>query len=162
MFPIDGLPESKIGQKLYYKYTRALRKLNIACLKKEFRPGEGFRFIKSIMKVCLRESWAPWFVKKMEDQAKKYDFDSSTYVAVSMAIHYGEVETIRRELMSSETRLQFVDRLLPVPVGYKTYLSNLYGDYMTIPEGAEENGYSHLSHWEIEFLDESEKDTDCL
>lgn len=154
LFPIDGLPESKIGRKVYYKYTKILQKLNTACLKKEFLPNEGFRAIKSIMKACLRESWAPWFVKKMESEAQKYDFDKATYVAVSMATQYGERETIKRELMSSETRLQFVDRKLPVPVGYDTYLSNLYGDYMTIPEGAKENGYSHLSHWKIEFLDD--------
>ena len=40
-----------------------------------------------------------------------------------------------------------------MPVGYKQYLSNLYGDYMTIPEGAEEKGYSHLDHWEIKFME---------
>ena len=68
-----------------------------------------------------------------------------------MPVHYGERETILRKHMEKRAYLQFEGREFPVPVGYKKYLSNLYGDYMKIPKDAEENGYSHLEHWEVEF-----------
>ena len=72
-----------------------------------------------------------------------------------MAAHYGERETIKREYMSRAVLLQFEDRKFPAPVGYKKYLSNLYGDYMKIPEDAAENGYSHLDHWIVEIGDDN-------
>ena len=36
--------------------------------------------------------------------------------------------------------------MLPVPVGYDTYLSNLYGDYMKIPDDV----YCHIKEGQIE------------
>ena len=70
-----------------------------------------------------------------------------------MAAHYGDRETIDGDDMRAEVRLPFEERSFPVPLGYKKYLSNLYGDYMTIPKDAEENGYSHLDHWSVGFLE---------
>ena len=72
-----------------------------------------------------------------------------------MAAHYGERETMDGKEMRTETHLSFEGREFPVPVGYKKYLSNLYGDYMKIPKDAEENGYSHLDHWSVDFQDET-------
>ena len=157
VFPIDGLPEGKIRQKMFYKYLRVLRKLNISCYKKDIESNEKYKVVKKVLKTLIKPSMARVFVEKMEECAKKYDFDSSKYVAVSMAIHYGEAETIRGELMKKEKKIPFINRYFPVPIGYETYLNNLYGDYMTIPEGAEENGYTHLGSWEVEFInDESD------
>ena len=45
--------------------------------------------------------------------------------------------------------LRFEDRDFPAPIGYETYLRNLYGDYMQIPPDAAEKGYSHLEGWEV-------------
>ena len=43
------------------------------------------------------------------------------------------------------------------PTKRDTYLKNEYGDYMKIPDGAAEKGFTHLANWSIEFLDEQEK-----
>ena len=93
----------------------------------------------------------------MERQAIRYPFDSSKYVAVSMVCHYGEREIIRRKYMEKTVDLPFNGRMFPVPIGYKKYLSNLYGDYMQIPKDVAEQGYTHLTRWKIEFNDEEEQ-----
>ena len=90
----------------------------------------------------------------MDGLARMHDFETSKYVGASMAAHYGERETIESEEMKTETRLIFEGKEFPVPIGYEKYLSNLYGDYMVIPKDAEKNGYSHLDHWTVEFLNE--------
>ena len=51
--------------------------------------------------------------------------------------------------MDKAVDMHFVDREFPVPIGYDTYLRNLYGDYMIIPKDAEEKGYSHLEGWAL-------------
>ncbi len=159
IFPIDGLPENRYVRKLYYAYTKVLSALGNASVKKTFLPGEKYRLIKTIAGTLLKPVGMRFFTAKMEKAAKRYDFDTSRLVGASMAAHYGERETILREEMNRETRLPFEGRMLPVPIGYQKYLSNLYGDYMVIPKDAEQNGYSHLDHWSVEFLTETEEET---
>ena len=151
LFPIDGLPESRIGRKLHYFHIRVLRIFNMLSIKKEYLPGEKFVWLKKLVKLFIRPSCNRHFIKATEKTAKKYDFEKATYVGVCVVTHYGDRETIRRECMSEGVPMRFVDRELPVPIGYETYLSNLYGDYMTIPKDAEKNGYTHMNHWQVEF-----------
>ena len=153
IFPIDGLPNSELSRKIYYGRIKILSAMGSAAVRKEFLAAEKYRRIKKIAGFFLKPFGIRRFTMKMERLAKRYDFDTSRYVGVSMAAHYGDRETIEGDDMRKETRLFFEGREFPVPMGYKKYLSNLYGDYMTIPKDAEENGYSHLDHWEIEFLD---------
>ena len=152
IFPIDGLPNCELSRKVYYGRIKLLSAMGSAAVKKEFLAAEKYRGIKKIAGFFLKPFGIRRFTMKMERLAKKYDFDTSRYVGVSMAAHYGDRETIEGDEMRKETRLLFEGKEFPVPVGYRQYLSNLYGDYMTIPEGAEEKGYSHLDHWEIEFM----------
>ncbi len=154
IFPIDGLPENKFKRKIFYSCITLLRGIGNACIKKEYLPKEGYRFIKKITGFVFRPLGMRFFTKLMDRIARRYDFDKSKYVGASLAAHYGERETIEREEMASEVRLPFEGHLFPVPKGYHKYLSNLYGDYMTIPKDAEEKGYSHLGHWIIEFLED--------
>lgn len=151
IFPIDGLPETDLGRKIFYTRVKLLSAMGSASVKKEFLSGEGYRLIKRIAGIVLRPFGMRYFTVKIERLAKKYSFENSKYVGCSMAAHYGDRETLEGEYMRAGVRLPFENREFPVPVGYKKYLSNLYGEYMVIPEGAEEKGYSHLDHWSVDF-----------
>lgn len=151
IFPIDGLPQGRIARSFYYKRIRLLRGLGNAGLRKQYLTSEKNRFVKELLRICVKPFGARFFSERMDKLARKYPFKTSKYVGVSMAAHYGERETIEYDKMDREVLLPFEGRELPVPIGYKTYLSNLYGDYMTIPKDAEENGFSHLDHWTVEF-----------
>lgn len=151
IFPIDGLPSGKYAQKMYYANIKILNSLKNASFKTAFQEHEKFILIKKILGVIVKPFGPHFFSECMDKYAKKYEFESSKYVCVSLAAHYGERETIHRKYMSKAVRLPFEGRTFPVPVGYKKYLSNLYGNYMEIPKDAEENGYTHLDIWQIEF-----------
>ncbi|MBP3198576.1 MAG: LicD family protein [Butyrivibrio sp.] len=151
IFPIDGLPEGNVARKIYYKRLRVLRALGNAGLRKKYLCTEGNHFAKEILRIFVKPFGARFFSERMDRLARKYPFNESRYVGVSMAAHYGERETIEHDKMAREVRLPFEGRELPVPVGYDTYLSNLYGNYMIIPKDAEKNGFSHLDHWTVEF-----------
>lgn len=153
VFPIDGLPESKIVRNIYYKHLKILSGLQNACVRKKYLEGEKNVLIKKAASALMCPFGARYFTARITRLAKKYDYKKTRYVGASTACHYGNRETMNRSDMDREVRLLFEGHMFPVPIGYKTYLSNLYGEYMTIPEGAEEKGYSHLDHWTVEFRD---------
>lgn len=152
IFPIDGLPSTERGRRNYYQRIKILCEMGKEANRTEFRKENHYRILRKLTGLIVKPLGTRYFSEKIDATARKYDFDTSEYVACSMPVHYGSRETIKRENMSTPIYLQFEDRMLPVPVGYETYLTNLYGDYMKIPKDAEENGYSHLDHWSVEFL----------
>ena len=149
ILPIDGLPQNMLLRKYHYKFSKLLCGLGNSCLKNQFFEGESHIFLKRLVHGITKHMDSRFFFEWMNHNASRYRFEKSEYVGAIMAAHYGEKETINRKMMEEAVFLNFEGREFPVPVGYKTYLTNLYGDYMKIPEGAEEQGYVHLDNWEL-------------
>lgn len=149
VFPIDGLPASKPGRKLFFRWIRALDVLRNAARRRAFFSYERFHTLKRVLGLVARPIGPRFFAQRLECAARRYDFDRCECVAVSMAVHYWDRECIERGCMAEGAKLRFEDRDFPVPAGYETYLRNLYGDYMQIPPDAAEKGYSHLEGWEV-------------
>lgn len=150
IFPIDGLPDTLPAQKLFYAHLKVLNVIRGSVVRNGFWEDEKYRAAKKILALFTGRTDPRKIALKLNRLASGYPFESSRFVAVSLALHYGSRETIRRELMAEALFIPFEGRLFPVPIGYDTYLKNLYGDYMKIPEGAEEKGYSHLSGYDIQ------------
>ena len=153
-FAIDGLPDSKLKRKIFFKKMKGYSALKYACMKKYYLETERFILLKKIVGFLVKPIGARHFAEKMDRAARKYPFEGSRLVAASTAINYGERETIEREHVSNAAYLPFEGRLFPVPIGYDTYLKNEYGDYMKIPEGAAEKGFTHMANWTLEFKNE--------
>ena len=153
IFPIDGLPEDYRERRLLYARVKWLKAMGSAAIRKDFEEGEKYRFVKRVMGVFFKRTDMRFFAKRMEEAVRRYPFETSRYVGAILAAHYGMRETVPAKAMESGIRLPFEGRFLPVPFGYRRYLRNLYGDYMTVPKDAEENGYSHLEHWTVEIRD---------
>lgn len=156
-FAIDGLPDSKLKRKFFFKKMKIYSALKYACIKKYYLKSEHFKMLKSIVRFFVKPLGARYFAQKMDKAARKYKFEGSKLVAASTAVNYGERETIEYEHMSKAAFLPFEGRMFPVPIGYETYLRNEYGDYMKIPEGAEEKGFTHMANWSVTFIDENNK-----
>ena len=149
ILPIDGLPSNKSLRSIHYRWSKVLCGLGNSCIKSQFYKGESHIYLKKLIHSFTKHMSSRFFFKWMNRNAAKYDFNRSSFVGAIMAAHYGERETIEKEKMDKPTYLVFEGREFPVPIGYKDYLSNLYGDYMKIPDGAEEQGYVHLENWEL-------------
>ena len=150
VFPIDGLPETSWARKLHYVRVKLLTSMGYAVARRKFIPGERHRAVKAAAGALLRPLGMRRFSLAMDRLGRRYDYDTCEYVGVSMTAKYGVREVIRREDMSGEVLLPFEGRLFPAPVGWETYLRNLYGDYRQIPPGAEEDGYTHMANWTVE------------
>ena len=149
-FPIDGLPEGKLARKFYYRKMKLLNVLRNASIRQSFFEGERFRGIKLLLGRIMRRFPARPFAVRIDAMARRIPFETSKYVGAVMAVHYWDRETIGREHMDHAVYLPFEGREFPLPNGYHQYLTNLYGDYMQIPQDAQEKGFSHLDRWEIE------------
>ena len=149
VFPIDGLPDGKLRRKLYYKKIQVLEVLRNASIRKNFIKDEKFRTLKKFIGLFARFLNARGISLRMNLSARKYDFDTSKLVGVSLAAHYWDKETIDRESMADEVRVEFNGRMLPVPVGYDKYLTNLYGDYMVPPDT--DHQITHSDLYELKF-----------
>ena len=153
VFPIDGLPSGKLGRKLFFKKLKAIEALRSAARRKLFLPHEKHLMVKRMLGWIARPIGPRFFARWLERAVCRYDFYKCQYVAASMAVHYWDRECIARSCMDRAVTLRFEDRDFPAPIGYETYLRNLYGDYMQIPPDAAEKGYSHLEVWEVRIKD---------
>lgn len=157
IFPIDGLPSNKFLRKLYYKETMILFYLRNQMVRTDpFDEKEKCKLIKSFLRKFCGRKVSRKISIALNNAAKKYDFETSNLVGVSMACHYGDKETINRADMSYAEYIPFEGRMFPVVNGYKKYLENLYGDYMTVPKRAKEIQEWDVAGWEIEFLDKKD------
>ncbi len=150
VFAIDGVPENSIHRWYYYKKLRVLNGIRNTSIRVNFRDQEKNRIVKKIVSLFTRKIGPRYFAVIMDKYASRFAFESSRYVAASLPIHYGARETIEKQYMMNATLLDFEGRKFPVPIGYDKYLTNLYGNYMEIPEDAKEKGYTHLDGWQVE------------
>ncbi len=154
VFPIDGVPDGKLAQKVFYFRLRLANTLRNAAQRREFLPDEKFRAIKNVLRIYAKHKGARYYAEKLDKLGRKYDYEKCENVAASLAVHYWSRETIDKKHFSGAVDMLFETRMLPLPVGYDRYLKNLYGDYMKIPEDDAEKGHTHLDRWNIEISDE--------
>lgn len=133
IFPIDGIPAGKWATRWYFARIRILDAL-CKCAKRNFlSPGERFSGLKKVLRVLLAPIGAHRFAVWMNRVARRYPFEGSAYRGVTMVTHYGAREKMPAEVFDHAVDVEFEGVKMPAPVGYDTYLTNLYGDYMTPP-----------------------------
>jgi lipopolysaccharide cholinephosphotransferase len=139
-----------------YKAQKALVDIVRDCLRTDFAPGLHHLGLRRVLRFFSRRIGPHFFCDKIDWLARSNDFDTCEYVACSVPVHYGPRETLRREHMASAVPMRFRDRELPVPVGYDTYLTNLYGDYMTPPPDAAGADRTHSGKWTVTFEEDAQ------
>lgn len=71
-------------------------------------------------------------IAKIEKKYNKFDFNTSEYVG-NLCSDKRALSIIKREEVDSYITLTFEGEEFKVFKGYKTYLTNMYGDYMQLP-----------------------------
>lgn len=134
IFPIDGMTSNIREQKRYFLKLRLLSELRKDAVRTSFYDFEKYRILRSIIHIFLIPFGGRIFAQKIEELAKKYIVEDSTYVASTVACHYWDREIIDRTDIEGVEYFPFNGIKLPVMCGYHHYLSNLYGNYMEIPQ----------------------------
>ena len=133
VFPIEGLPDGKLGKKFYFKWMGALNIMRNAALRSAFLPDEKFIFIKKLLLPYARRRGANHYARKMNAFAKRIPLGKTRHAGVTMITHYGSREWMRLEVFAQGDTLPFRGVPCSVPKGWDEYLHNLYGNYMQLP-----------------------------
>jgi len=145
IFPIDGLPESKIKRNIKFFKATLLKKLSRIV---ENDSGHQEKTIKNLLKESVKNIIRYIFKnresnlsKQLEKNAKRYDYDTSKYVGV-ITWGNGPEETMLHSEME-DFEVEFEGLKFNTMACYEKYLTNLYGDYMKLPP--ENKRKTHIS-----------------
>lgn len=144
IFPIDGLGDTVQEARKAFRSTSFKRELLVAAQWKRFfrsktRPWyqEPIRFAFFIISRFVNKSK---LFAKIVNRYAKIDFNAVQYAA-AVGGAYREKEILPQAVFTSYTELPFEGYRFKAIEAYDTYLSSIYGDYMTLPP--EEKRVSH-------------------
>ena len=143
VFPMDGFPSVKIA-------SRTLRKrsfLHTASYVKEHtkwnkpnRPIYKTLAVWLFKTVCLLLP-KYYFSFALKKSLTRYGWEGQPYVANLTWTHYDIREAMPRSCVDTFVDVEFEGRKYKAIAGWDTYLSNIFGDYMTLPP--EEDRWVH-------------------
>jgi lipopolysaccharide cholinephosphotransferase len=150
LFPLDGLPKDYNEiEKHYYK----LAKLN-----KRYRNSITHRDIHGLKNKIKQTIKIPYIIycklvgtkhwkKLILDSMEKYDYDEGDFVGFIVSL-FGLKQILNRRIFADSIDVEFEGEIVPAPIGYKEYLTILYGDYMKLPpENERVTPHSYDAYW---------------
>ncbi len=130
---IDGCPED--NQKLKRLFANSKR-IRWALFNKQTKPGAGTTrgkaFLKDIVRFLLKPVSAKKLCQKLDRLSNCYRFDECKSIGC-IEWGYGPQERVNKSAWMKPVNVEFEGGLFPAPSNYDEYLSNLYGDYMSLP-----------------------------
>lgn len=142
LFPLDAWDDDIDKAK---KEARALNKnmfyLSLSKLDKADSLNVIKRFIKSIIMVICKMYGYKYFIRKIQKISCSKKQTGSKYLGCKAWCVYGERGIIPAEVFADTIDVEFEGEMFTAPIGYDTYLTCLYGDYM--PEPPKEKQKTH-------------------
>lgn len=132
LFPIDDLPDSKRAIAFHFLLEKKLREIFDSLYVIGYNHkgvGRSYAWRRSLLRVIAR---------LMNIIAMLYQSPKAKRVAVSIW-GYGMKEVIAKTKMTKSKEVTFEREQVLAPRGYHTYLTHLYGDYMTPPPKAKQH-----------------------
>lgn len=150
IMPVDGLP-SQMDEvtKIYKKRDRLdlLTRMSLAKPWKGVSKASGIIrtiFISPILKIIGNRRLVTW----TENLALEHPYETSTYVGAVTGGEYGVGERMLKEEFEQAVDIEFEGHPFKTFSCWDSYLTGLYGDYMTPPPNA--GGHSHFVNAWIE------------
>jgi len=149
VFPTDGLPDNIDKSNKYFRKQKLLFHLySFSVTKKSVNKNIIKRIIKNTIVYICRLIGKQRFIKVINNNAMKYEFDKSNYIGLSVTTYYGSKERIEKKHYIEQIKVEFEGYLFNAPKNYDQYLSNLYGDYMKLPpEDKRVTHHEYEAYW---------------
>lgn len=143
VFPIDGLPDlSHLSD--YYRKVQALTDQLWFSMRPNYKYVNDNHFLLKV-KVFVKHIIYPSrkkVISKWESFFNTFPFDKSNYAGEIISI-YGMKEHLPKCVFDHYIDLSFEGKSYKCIKEYDTYLSKLYGDYMTLPPVEERVSHHH-------------------
>lgn len=130
VFPIDGVPAGAQSRKWHFATYEYWKRILYLIHRDPYKHGHG---PSSWMPLLCRKVYTMQSVQqKIRRLLLKYDYEQSPLVADYDDGRHG---AMKKEVLGTPTPYPFENETVLGVEQYDTYLSNKYGDYMTIPDG---------------------------
>lgn len=142
LFPLDAWDDDFEKAKKEAEYIqRNMTFLGYAKLKKPDSKNPIKRFVKGIVMIFCKMLGTKYFMKKIFKASDRPDQKGNNYVGAKSWCVYGSKGIIPAEAFADSIEIEFEGQMFPAPVGYDTYLTCLYGNYL--PEPPKEKQKTH-------------------
>lgn len=136
IYPLDGVGNDREEAVRFCRKMKRLASLCFLTSRKRF----GIDNTKSKLKMLIKipaYAWAKlhgndYYVKKINKLIRKYDYDSSKYVACSSWPEGHDADVFEKDVFKP-IPIRFEGGEFKSFTGYDTFLKTTYGDYMTPP-----------------------------
>lgn len=137
VFPLDGVPDCKLGQCLHYFRYKHLCKMLYFTSRDPYRHGRGPSSWLPLL--CRRLFTVEGLQRSIRRLLTKYDFYKSNKV---LCFDDGLRSIVPREVYGTPKPYIFEGRELLGVEDYDTLLTHMYGDYMTPPQGNKQHQHN--------------------
>ena len=127
VFPADGVKNAAQVNKI-----KLLHKILNTKRANYYKRTLSKKIINTLGKLLLLPFSARQIATWMDNEARKYAFGSLPMAGV-IANPYGPQEMVDKKVFESDIYREFEGHEFRVPIGYDTWLRNIYGDYMQLP-----------------------------
>lgn len=134
VFPIDGLPQDYKKASKIFKVQKFFFNIHtISVSSYSSNPNILKRLLYNTIAFGIKLIGPKFWITNINKRAEKYDFDQSIYVGASMVPYYGIKERLLRSDFIERELVEFENQWFWAPKKGNVYLTNLYGNYMTLP-----------------------------
>ena len=144
IFPLDSWDHDLENAKREVKrQKRNIFYLSLTKLEKPDSHHPVKRFVKGIVMSLCKLFGSKYYIEKIIKEANKPEQKGSPYMGSKAWCVYGERDIMPADVFSEAIELEFEGQMFYAPVGYDTFLTSLYGDYL--PEPPVEKRKTHHS-----------------
>lgn len=149
IFPLDGLPSNYLVRKFHeFKIMLHRAKMSLAyfnTIDQNRKRNNGEKFLISILtRIPVYKIFNPQKEKgKIDKLLQKYDFDKSSYFCNLMGA-YRTKEVFPKSYYGKIKEYDFENTKINGVEKYDSYLKDMYGDYMSIPNSEEIDNKLHF------------------
>ncbi|MCI9162619.1 MAG: LicD family protein [Lachnospiraceae bacterium] len=130
IYPLSGAPENEWERRKFNYSSYKVYKL-LHCKYKNIKYSKKKNVIPILILKGLLLPISDRRIKKIfKKNMTKYDYEKAVYTRVIYS-SYGNSDITSKEHIYNVIRVPFGHLMLPIPKDYDTYLTGLYGDYMT-------------------------------
>lgn len=141
IFPLDGVPESRMAQRMHFAKYEFYKRVLYLIHRDPYKHGKGpSSWIPLLCRKFFTLTGAQESIRKV---MKKYDFDQCALVC---DYDDGMKGIMSKDILGTPTPIRFEDEEVWGVQKYDAYLSQKYGDYMTIPKqsGQRQHNFHYL------------------
>lgn len=153
IFVYDGVPKSKLLQKLFFAYVYILRAQHALC-RADFRHvnTRSARLVGPVLKPFYKNADIYKYKQKIIRYTQRYNYSKSEYCSCNCDYRASK-EVCERKAFEIPAEIEFDGMKSYTFSHYKDHLSRYYGDYMKLPPEKERNPKHNLVCWiEDDFL----------